>query len=196
MSEPSGVQWCARFPTSKSTADLAPPFRDAVLAFLSQLGDSHANVSIQATLRPPQRAYLMHWAWGIARGLPKNMCRPGDVPNRPIDPATVGAMAGVDIDWTHGGDPVAAKAAAAKMVQTYGMAAAAALNGRHIEGHAIDMNISWSGTLAIRDFNGQTHNIASTPRDGTNTELNAVGKTFGVIKLLKIDPPHWSIDGR
>jgi hypothetical protein len=56
------------------------------------------------------------------------------------------------------------------------------------------MTIGWQGTLNIRDFDGKLHHISSTPRDGSNPELMAVGATFGVIKL-PTDPPHWSDDG-
>jgi hypothetical protein len=61
MSEPSGPQWCARFPTSASPDDLLPDFRDRVLAFISATKHGGAAISIGATYRPPQRAYLMHW---------------------------------------------------------------------------------------------------------------------------------------
>ena len=56
------------------------------------------------------------------------------------------------------------------------------------------MSISWKGTLTLTDFNGQPRTIASMPRGGLNPDLAAVGKTFGVIKLVS-DPPHWSDDG-
>ena len=65
---------------------------------------------------------------------------------------------------------------------------------RHTEGRAIDMDISWSGTLAIVGANGQTASIASTPRDGDNAQLQTVGAGYGVHKLAT-DPPHWSDDG-
>jgi hypothetical protein len=70
----------------------------------------------------------------------------------------------------------------------------AALVSRHTQRRAIDMTIGWQGTLKITDFDGVAHSIASSPRDGSNPELIAVGKTFGVIKLPS-DPPHWSDDG-
>ncbi len=87
MSEPSGPQWCARFPGSASPNDLVPDFRDRVQAFLSVLKNAHADVRISATFRPPERAWLMHWCWRIA--------------NEGFDPATVPAMAGIAIAWNH-----------------------------------------------------------------------------------------------
>ena len=111
MAELSGSQWCARFPGSRSVNDLAVPFRNSVVAFLSALhaADPPATVVVNATLRPPQRAYLMHYAWLIAHG----QIRPGAVP--PVD--------GVDIIWDH---PDAISAAQA-MVDTYRMAFVGAL---------------------------------------------------------------------
>jgi len=63
-----------------------------------------------------------------------------------------------------------------------------------LEGRAVDVDIAWNGTLTIAGANGQNVGIASTPRDGSNTELHAVGAGYGVHKLVS-DPPHWSDDG-
>ena len=107
-------------------------------------------------------------------------------------------MTGVDIAWLHktNGKPdvPASRAAAAAMQRKYAIKYPAALVSRHTQRRAIDMTISWTGTLSVRDFNGKLHRIASAPRNGSNAELIAVGKTFGVIKLVT-DPPHWSDDG-
>ena len=81
------------------------------------------------------------------------------------------------------------------MVKAYDMSQIAALNSRHIEGLAIDMTISWSGTLSIRQSNGAVVAIADGPRNGSNRGLIRVGAGYGVIKLPS-DPPHWSQDGR
>lgn len=181
MSEPSGPQWCARFPGSKSLDDLIPDFRDAVRAFVSQIADGGASVAISATFRPPERAYLMHWCWMIAR--------------EGADPSSVPSMAGVAIDWTHNADAASARAAAEQMVEAYAIRFQPSLASRHTERRAVDMSVAWNGTLTLTDFNGQRRAIASSPRDGTNVDLAVIGKTFGVIKLVT-DPPHWSDDGR
>jgi hypothetical protein len=47
--------------------DLQEPFRSKTTAFLGALADAGARVTIAATLRPPQRAYLMHYSSLIAR---------------------------------------------------------------------------------------------------------------------------------
>ena len=194
MSELSGAQWCARYPTSTRIEDLAQPFQGNVASFISALRTASALVSISATYRPPQRAHLMHWAWAIARGLPANMCRPGDKPGVPVPPASVPFLAGVDIDWVHGGDLIQAAEAAEAMVQGYHMKVCAALDSRHIERRAIDMDISWNSTLGIRDHGGQLRKIMSSPRTGENLELALVAASYGVHKLIT-DPPHFSDDG-
>ena len=177
--ELSGPVWVARFPGSRSTADLIVGFKEAVEAFLRALAQAGATVTINATFRPSERAYLMHHAFGIARN--------GD------DPTGVPAMAGVNINWAHP-TVAASRAAAEKMVQGYGMSVQAALRSRHTERRAIDMNISWNGTLRIVDHNNQPVQIADEPRSGLNPRLHKVGRSFGVIKLVG-DPPHWSDDG-
>ena len=81
------------------------------------------------------------------------------------------------------------------MKNNYRLVHQPSLNSIHMEGNAIDMNISWSGTLAIVNATGQTVEITSFPRDGNNETLHNVGRGYGVIKLAS-DPPHWSENGR
>lgn len=180
MTQPSGRVWCARFPTSSSVADLAEPFRTSVSHFLAALKVAGAQCSIAATFRPPERAYLMHWAWLIAQG--------------DVLPGAVPPMAGVDIDLTHGGDVAAARAAAREMVAGYAIRYQPSLTSHHCKRRAIDMTISWDGVLNIRNARGTLLAISSLPRDGGNRDLQAVAREFGVIKLVS-DPPHWSDDG-
>jgi hypothetical protein len=175
----SGPQWCPRYPTSHDIADLDEKFASAVQAFVDALKTAGANVRISATYRPKERAYLMHWAWLISKGL---------------DPRTVPPMKGVAINWVHPTE-MQTRAAARAMVEGYGMVQVAALNSRHTERHAIDMTISWNGDLKIRDSAGKQVTIATQPRNGGNAQLVAVGESYGVIKL-RTDPPHWSDDGR
>jgi hypothetical protein len=163
-----------------SPSDLLPAFRDRVLAFISAMERGGAKVSIGATYRPPERAYLMHWCCMVA--------------DSGQDPSHVPHMPGVDIDWSHHGDVADARLAAAAMKSKYEIKFPAALVSRHTQRRAIDMTISWQGTLTIRDFNGQERHITMPPRSGSNQVLVDVGRSFGVIKLLT-DPPHWSDDG-
>lgn len=181
----SGPAWVGRFPTGTSVNDLAPAFRANVTRYLGALRAAGANVEINATLRPPQRAYLMHYSWRIAR--------------EQLDPGTVPAMAGVDIQWLHRTpqnqpDLAASRQAAEQMVRGFELVVRPALQSRHTQGLAIDMDISWQGTLVIRNASGQDVTVDTAPRTGSNARLGAVGATYGVIKLAT-DPPHWSSDG-
>lgn len=183
--EPSGAAWVKQFPTSRSVSDLKGSFADSATKFLAALAKAGADVSISATFRPPERAYLMHWSYLIAK--------------KGQDPAKVPSMAGVAIDWEHkdgSGKPdlAAAKKAAQEMVDAYDIVYEPALGSRHTEGLAIDMTISWSGTLSIDGADGKRVDIASSPADGGNSALHSVGAGYGVVKL-KSDPPHWSSDG-
>jgi len=179
MPELSGPQWCARFPGSNEIADLIKTFRDKAEAFISAMKSAGAKVTISATLRPPERAYLMHWCCMVA--------------DSGQDPVKIPKMAGVSVQWAH---PTLAgsKAAARAMKSKYGIAFPAALASRHTQGRAVDMTISWNDMLSISDFDGKLRKITSTPRTGSNSDLIKVGRTFGVIKLVT-DPPHWSDDG-
>ena len=189
MLEPRGPAWCARYPTSASLGDLEASFAVSVGAFLKALREADADVEIHATYRPPERAYLMHWACQVAGYRDKAgafiQCSPFDVP--PMD--------GVDIDWTHGGDMGVARAAAVAMRDAYGVVFPASLTSLHCLRRAIDMTIAWEGPLAITNATSQRIIISSAPRDGGNFALWQVGKTYGVIKLDS-DPPHWSDTGR
>lgn len=181
MATVSGPAWCARFPTSSKLDDLTPDFGDACRAFISAMKKGGATISIGATWRPAERAYLMHWCCMIAQS--------GQ------DPSKVPPMKGVDIDWSHRGNHAAARSAATAMMTKYEIRFPAALVSRHTQKRAIDMTIGWTGTLRIIDYDGVEHRVSTGPRNGSNPQLIAVGKTFGVLKLVS-DPPHWSDDGR
>jgi len=181
----SGPAWVSKFPTSRSPDTLVEPFRTSVTRFLAALRNAGATVTIADTLRPPERAHLMHFSFAIAR--------------QGVDPATVPARAGVDIQWVHpaaGGQSsaTASRNAAEKMVQGYGIAFRPALNSRHTEGRAIDMSIAWIGDLEIVKADGTSVTVTSAPRSGDNSSLQQVGASYGVVKLVS-DPPHWSTDG-
>lgn len=187
----SGAHWAKCFLGSEKTHDLAQPFRRNVDAFIGALRDAGAKVAVSATRRDPRRAYLMHWAWKIAR--------------THFDPAKVPPMDGVSITWAHlGGDgkisQVASVAAAREMVRAFGMqtlGVAPSLKSRHTSGRAIDMSIRWNGTLTIFDAKGKSIEIKTLPRSGANRALHRVGASYGVIKYNRAgrDDPHWSDDG-
>jgi len=178
----SGKAWWhanqSKYPNSAKIADLADDFRPKLQAFVAALEAPGATVAVSATRRNKVRAYLMHYSWDIFKNL--------------VMPSAVPGQSGVTIIWDHG-DLAKSKAAANEMVSLFGIVFRPSLTSRHIEGLAIDMNISWSGTLAIKNKDGTAVSIEA-PRDGSNTTLHKVGKSYGVIKLLT-DAPHWSSDG-
>lgn len=195
-SNKSGLDWWNKhknkteFANSTSIEDLESRFKANVKAFKRALEDGGATVAISATRRSRKRAYVFHYAWAIAK-LGK---KASTVPSEP----------GVDIEWEHG-DEAKSKEAAQKIVTAAGLAYQASLSSRHISGKAIDWTITWTGDLEIAKKDGTKVKITSTPRHGGkgsthngNTELHAVGKTYGVIKanFSRIDGPHWSTDGK
>ncbi len=183
--EPSGVAWVTRFPTSRSTDDLTPVFRDEVNHFIDALKAGNASVNISETYRSPERAFLMHYAYAIAR--------------ENFSPLRVPAMAGVNICWLHrdaegNPDVAASKKAAEQMVVAYNIAFKPAIDSLHTERRAIDMTITWQGDLKIVDGTGKLVVVKGEPRNGNNKDLHKVGATYGVSKLVS-DPPHWFDDG-
>ena len=60
--------WVAKFPDSKSVAALAPSFRMDVTDFIAAMTKATVKVKVITTVRPRERAYLMHWSWLIAKG--------------------------------------------------------------------------------------------------------------------------------
>jgi hypothetical protein len=182
-SQLSGAAWWhanqSKFPNSNKLADLTPPFREKATSFFQALRQAGANISISSTLRHPNRAYLMHWCWKISKGL--------------VQPSAVPRRTGVDIVWDHG-SLAASKRAAAEMRDLFGMAHIAALTSNHISGEAVDMTISWAGTLNVVDAAGAAHAIGAPRNGAANAVLHRVGRSFGVRKLIG-DDPHWSLRG-
>ncbi|ADW76153.1 hypothetical protein Rahaq_4572 (plasmid) [Rahnella aceris] len=173
--EPSGRQWVNRYPTSVSLTDLEVPFRESVNNFVLAIKTGGGGVSVSATYRPVERAYLMHYSWMIAR--------------ESLAPAQVPPMNGVNIDWQHKGDNSAAVAAAEEMVAGYQIVYRPVLTSRHTQRRAIDMTITGViGKTIVTKLN------IETPIKN-NSDLYSVGASYGVIKLIS-DPPHWSDDGR
>lgn len=183
--ELSGEVWVDRFPTSKSTDDLEPDFKISVDLFVKAIRAAGAEVKINSTFRPVERAYLMHWCYEIFRN--------------GADAAKVPAMDGVPIKWEHA--TVGESLAAAKLMVTgYDMlklGTPPALNSLHTVREAIDMTISWSGELVVDAADGTQVTIDGEPSTGMNKQLKEVGKSYGVIKfrLGAIDKPHWSTTG-
>lgn len=181
----SGAHWHSEFPTSTELSDLDGTFAGRVQKFIAALEKAGANVEITATKRPAERAFLMHWAWMIAK--------------KGYDPRKVPTMKGIHINWWHG-DQAKSKDAAQDMCDKYELnklKVPPALNSHHIAGKAIDMKISWGGDLLIKNAKGIEVLIKTTPRNHTNAALIAVGKTYQVFHFKEVekDKVHWSVDG-
>ncbi|MBS1991120.1 MAG: hypothetical protein JSS86_09895 [Cyanobacteria bacterium SZAS LIN-2] len=182
----SGSSWVSKFPTSTDVEALNAPFRDNVKRFISALRSAGADVRISATYRPAERAFLMHYAFRIAR--------------EKLDPTKVPTNPDIDIDWCHRTadgslDLNASRQAAEDMVQGYDIAFRPALSSNHTLRLAIDMTIGWSSdSINVANASGKAVPIKSNPHSGSNRDLIAVGATYKVIKLVS-DPPHWSFDG-
>jgi hypothetical protein len=127
----------------------------------------------------------MHWSYAISAG--------------EVEPEDVSRQSGVEIEWVHkrsngAADLPASRAAAAAMAHGYEIVHEPSLKSLHIFGKAIDMSITWDGTLKIKQRNGTRKAIRTLPRSGLNHDLWALGATYGVHKLAS-DAPHWSSTG-
>lgn len=184
--ELSGAQWARRFPGSRDTSDLSGTFRHAVEDFIAAMTEAGIRVKIDATYRPTKRSYLMHWAWRIA--------------NDKADVSSIPAMGGVDIEWQHpaGADTVRAAEDMVGALSIRRLRTRPALRSQHNLGLAIDMSLSWHGTVSVKDANGKLVTIRTMPRTGMNRQLIEIGATYGVKKYGGggRDVPHWSNNGR
>jgi peptidoglycan hydrolase-like protein with peptidoglycan-binding domain len=180
----SGATWWhanqARFGNSHKTADLVPGFREDVEAFIAAMRTGGANIQISSTRRNKIRAYLMHFSWRIAKG----EIAASNVPPEP----------GCQIIWDHG-NTAKSRTAAQEMKDLFNIAFKPSLTSNHIAGKAIDMTISWNGTLNMVDGQGRDVAVPPPSPGSLNAKLHQVGATYRVLKLLS-DPPHWSTNGR
>lgn len=161
--ELSGAKWAKRFLGSKNTRDLSGTFRQAVDDFIFAMTEAGIKVAIDATYRPVKRSYLMHWSWRIV--------------NDGVDPATVPAMDGVEVDWVHS-TSAGSVSAARDMVEALSirrLRTKPALRSQHNLGLAIDMSLSWRGSVSVQDANGTMVWIKTVPRTGMNRQLIDIG---------------------
>ncbi|MEH2239226.1 peptidoglycan-binding domain-containing protein [Nostoc sp.] len=175
----SGKDWVNFFPDSDLIDDLASPFRQKVQAFQQVLQNAGANISIASVFRSSERAYLMHYAFRIS--------------NNEIAAKDVPPMPNVDINWLHYTNAGSVQAAK-EMVSGYNIAFRPVLTSRHTQRLAIDWEITWSGTLNIKNASGTIVSITEPRTSYENSTLWQVGRSYGVIKLSS-DRPHWSNDG-
>jgi hypothetical protein len=206
--ELSGPSWTEKFPDSSKIADLSPSFRADVTRFKDAMEHAEIAVHVISTLRPLERAYLMHYSWLIA----KLQQAPATVP--PFEPGP--GQSDVNICWLHtdangSADLAASIDAAQKMVTDFHidpkLNLAPALKSRHTEGLAIDMTTTWNkSTIKIVNDSGHKVTINTVPHGGLNTQLMEVGATYDVFHFCypsgtchsygpSDDPNHWSSDG-
>jgi hypothetical protein len=191
----SSVELLEKFKPSEELSDLDSDFRRSVEAFIEALEQGGAKVEILATVWPPELAYLLHWAWQIA----KEGLHPLAAP--PIEEIDFNAEVKpeVDINWWHG-SLEASRAVAEEIVEAAGIGnldEPPVLASHHVAGEAIDMKISWGGELLIQDPLGGEVIIFSSPKDETNPDLIELATLYGIIHYEDVDkdPVHWSIDG-
>ncbi|PCK07259.1 MAG: hypothetical protein COA42_15175 [Alteromonadaceae bacterium] len=171
---------------SSKVDDLEFTFKPKVKAFIKALEDGGANITIKATNRHKKRAYLFHWCWKIYLG----KCKPSAPPK----------LIGVDIQWDHG-DLGKSKAGAKEMIDGFGLAIPPnsvyppSITSKHIGGMAIDMDITWKGTIKVKKKDGTEVSVEFKSDTSKNTVLHAIGASYGVKKLIN-DKPHWSFDGK
>ena len=198
----SGAAWCSKYQDPKSTDAMNDDVKGDAAAFIAALEAAGASVTINSTVRPPERSYLMYWASKIAFSKdPEAVAKQAQ-----SDPEKQGNVS-KDITWSHG-NAAKTKQAAQAMVDTYQIGSAVARKSKHNEGGAMDISISWSKKLTITGKNGEKIETKTKSglivRDTTNIDkgILAAGKTFGLLNYngpenagSKRDAVHWSRSG-
>ncbi len=175
------VGWVHRFGlTSKDIKDLEQPFRAGVEQFITALENARAKVVVEHTWRSDEAAYLFHWAYRIAKGT----ARPKDPPRHRA----------ADIQWDHGVNAQSRKGAQ-EMVTGFMLTSQPSLDSRHKEGKAIDMKITWTGTIQVLNKYGTPVDVPFMINVNANRALRDVAESYGVRKLTT-SKVHWSTDGR
>ncbi len=176
----SGPDWYHDFPTSTAIEDLSEPFRTHIQEFIAAVEDNTGlTVQVLATLRPPERAYLMAYAYKIANGL-----HPEKVKER---------LENVNISWVHydsngNADLTASRQAAQAMVLQYDIGSSgAAFPSKHSEGTAIDMKIVLNGPVQIKNKEGDKVWISN------QSQLKNLALTYNVRRYKLTN--HWSLSG-
>jgi len=183
----SGAEWveladASGWTNSADFAALDPSWGPRAQAFVEGLRAAGAQVNVTAGLRHPNRAFLMHYAWGVAQGQ-----------YTPAQANEACRGCGINIEWDHG-TAEACRAAAQALVEAFGLVHQASIRSNHIRGLAIDMEIS--DLPASITMNGQTY----ATQQGASGEAAArsvapIGRAMGVIWFGPGDVVHWSHNG-
>ena len=180
--EYAGPRWTRHFPADNRIEALNEPFRSNVARFVRALRAAGARVTITNVYRPQPRAYLMHYAWRVAYGRSSASGRYSHL-EPPAVPKYDGAEK-VPICWPVPGldgkySRKLSIRAARELTAAYGIVAGhgAAYPSNHSGRTAIDMNISWGGTLRVQGGPGAPFNGARVelPADGAYWIVNGSG---------------------
>lgn len=177
--ENSGPHWVERFQTSRAVSDLSDDFRPKVERFLQALDEAGLPYQILATFRPPERAYLMAYAWKINHGL-----NPAKVQER---------LENVNISWLHytaNGevDLTASRQAAQAMVAAYNIGPTGAVYPSfHSEGNAIDLKIEIPQPVMVRNSKGDLKPVSK------QRHLSRIALSYEIRRLGQSN--HWSMSG-
>ncbi|WP_428263173.1 pesticin C-terminus-like muramidase [Haliangium sp.] len=152
-------------------------------AFVTGLRAAGASVTVSAGLRHPKRAFLMHYAWGVAHGQ-----------YTPAQANTACRGQGINIEWDHG-NAAASRTAAQALVSAFHLVRQASITSNHIRGLAIDITISnLPGSITM---NGRTYTTRAGASGTAAAESVApIGRDMGVIWFGAGDRVHWSHNGR
>ena len=194
----SGKEWVKEYKEKEGQSeesllnDLESNFKNNVVTFINVLRNSGASVVVTSTRRSKKRATLMHYAWRI--GVSKDIT--------PQQAQIETQKENIPINWIHTDSSgkyseKISRAKALEMKNAYGMRDKASLTSNHILGKAIDMTITWTKNINIKDKTGKAYTL--TPNNGAKCkELQDIGATYGVYKLVKNPPddPHWSFNGK
>ncbi|HEY3902848.1 MAG TPA: hypothetical protein VGM14_02925 [Streptosporangiaceae bacterium] len=153
-SQLSGPSRASRFPDSNSVSDLAPAFGKDVTAFATAMKHAGITVRTLSTLRPPERAYLMHYSWLVAKRKLSPLKVPGFAASKKHPP--------VGICWVHatahGTSKPQSMAAASKLAAAFhvaSMGTTPTLTSLRTEGEAIVMSTTWtSRRFTIKNASG------------------------------------------
>ena len=194
----SGKEWVKEYKEKEGQSeesllnDLEYNFKNNVVTFINVLRNSGASVVVTSTRRSKKRATLMHYAWRI--GVSKDIT--------PQQAQIETQKENIPINWIHTDSSgkyseEISREKALEMKNAYGMRDKASLTSNHILGKAVDMTITWTKDIEIKDKTGKEYTL--TPNDGAKCkELHDIGATYGVHKLVKNPPddPHWSFNGK
>ena len=195
---PSGKEWVKEYKEKEGQSeenllnDLESDFKNNVVTFINVLRNSGASVVVASTRRSKKRAVLMHYAWRIS--VSKDIT--------PQQAQIETQKENIPINWIHTDSSgkyseEISREKALEMKNAYGMRDKASLTSNHILGKAVDMTITWTKDIEIKDKTGKEYTL--TPNDGAKCkELHDIGATYGVHKLVKNPPddPHWSFNGK